>query len=113
MVGAWRDHFAGLVPQARETLTGVLAALPPEADKQRSVVLGDLAAVEVATGDYPAACAHAVAALDQLAITWYATGMHRVRDVRRQLADHAALPCVRELDDRLYRWGTTVSALAR
>lgn len=57
--------------------------------------------------------AHAVAALDQLAITWYATGMDRVRDVRRQLADHAALPCVRELDDRLYRWGTTVSALAR
>ncbi|SHI24435.1 helix-turn-helix domain-containing protein [Streptomyces sp. 3214.6] len=101
------------LPQARETLLGVLEALEPREEKQRSVVFGDLAAVEAAVGDLEAACRYALRALDQLERTWYAMGMERVREVRRSLAPHQHETCVRELDDRLYGWGTTVSALAR
>lgn len=91
----------------------VLDALPPESDKQRTVVLGDLAAVEAADGRPREACGYAIQALDQLAVTWYATGMDRVREVRRTLAPWQNEQCVRDLDDRLYDWGTTVSALQR
>ena len=101
------------LPQARETLLGVLEALDPAEEKQATVVLGDLAAVEAAAGDPDAACGYALRALDQLERTWYAMGMDRVREVRRALAPHQHEPCVRDLDDRLYGWSTTVSALAR
>lgn len=104
---------AGHLPQARETLLGVLDALDPAEEKQRTVVLGDLAAVEAAAGNPEAACGYALRALDQLERTWYAMGMDRVREVRRALAPHQHEQCVRELDDRLYGWSTTVSALAR
>ncbi|SEQ03189.1 transcriptional regulator [Streptomyces radiopugnans] len=104
---------AGHIPQARKTLHEVLDALPPESDKQRTVVLGDLAAVEAADGRPREACGYAIQALDQLAVTWYATGMDRVREVRRTLAPWQDEQCVRDLDDRLYDWGTTVSALQR
>jgi transcriptional regulator with XRE-family HTH domain len=104
---------AGHLPQARATLLAVLDALDPAEEKQVTVVLGDLAAVEAAAGDPEAACGYAVKALDQLERTWYATGMDRVREVRRALAPHQHERCVRELDDRLYGWATTVSALAR
>ncbi|MBD0837356.1 helix-turn-helix transcriptional regulator [Streptomyces sp. TRM68416] len=104
---------AGHLPQARETLRDVLDALGPADEKQVTVVLGDLAAVEAAAGDPEAACRYAVRALDQLERTWYAMGMDRVREVRRNLAPHQHERCVRELDDRLYGWSTTVSALAR
>lgn len=104
---------AGHLPQARETLLGVLDALGPTEEKQRSVILGDLAAVEAAAGDPEAASGYAVRALEQLERTWYAMGMDRVREVRRALAPHQHEQCVRELDDRLYGWSTTVSALAR
>ncbi|GHB06573.1 hypothetical protein GCM10010305_57130 [Streptomyces termitum] len=59
------------------------------------------------------ACEYAVAALDQLCNTWYATGMERVREVRRALAPWQHERCVQDLDDRLYGWETTVSALGR
>ncbi|RLL66670.1 transcriptional regulator [Streptomyces sp. Z26] len=104
---------AGHIPQARETLLQVLDALPPESNKQRTVVLGDLAAVEVADSNPQPACAFAGEALDQLALTWYATGMDRIREVRRALAPWQKEQCVRDLDDRLYDWGMTVSALQR
>ncbi|MBZ6085370.1 helix-turn-helix transcriptional regulator [Streptomyces olivaceus] len=104
---------AGHLPQARATLLGVLDALDPAEEKQTTVVLGDLAAVEAAAGDPDAACGYALRALDQLERTWYAMGMDRVREVRRALAPHQHERCVRELDDRLYGWATTVSALAR
>jgi transcriptional regulator with XRE-family HTH domain len=103
---------AGHLLQARETLLGVLDALDPE-EKQTTVILGDLAAVEAAAGDPDAACGYALRALDQLERTWYAMGMDRIREVRRVLAPHQHEACVRELDDRLYSWSTTVSALAR
>lgn len=104
---------SGHLPQARTTLQAVLKALPAAEDKQRSVVLGDLAAVEAAAGNPDAACAYACQALDQLEVTWYAMGMDRVREVRRALAPHQHEQCVRDLDERLYGWSTTVSALAR
>ncbi|GGW15698.1 hypothetical protein GCM10018980_52180 [Streptomyces capoamus] len=104
---------AGHLPQARATLLEVLDALGPQDEKQVTVILGDLAAVEAAAGDPEAACGYAVRALDQLERTWYATGMDRVREVRRALAPHQHEQCVRDLDDRLFGWSTTVSALAR
>ncbi|MGW1227628.1 helix-turn-helix domain-containing protein [Streptomyces sp. NPDC001478] len=99
--------------QARETLLGALGGLPDTEGKQRTVVLADLAAVEAVARDPEQACAYARRALDQLEITWYATGMERVREVRRALAAYQDEQCVRELDDRLYGWATTVSALTR
>ncbi|MEU6219307.1 helix-turn-helix transcriptional regulator [Streptomyces sp. NPDC047022] len=104
---------AGHLPQARTTLLGVLDALDPNEEKQSTVVLGDLAAVEAAAGEPEASCDYAVRALDQLERTWYAMGMDRVREVRRALAPHQHERCVRDLDDRLYGWSTTVSALTR
>lgn len=104
---------AGHLPQARETLLAVLSALDPSEEKQTTVVLGDLAAVEAAAGQPEEACRYALLALDQLERTWYAMGMDRVREVRRVLAPHQNEQCVRELDDRLYGWSTTVSALTR
>ncbi|GIF03900.1 hypothetical protein Asi03nite_14380 [Actinoplanes siamensis] len=52
-------------------------------------------------------------ALDQLANTWYATGMERVREVRHALHPWADTDFVRKVDDRLYSWQTTLSALQR
>ncbi|MFJ1897231.1 MULTISPECIES: transcriptional regulator [unclassified Streptomyces] len=104
---------AGHYPQARESLGQVLNDLPPTSDKQRTVILGDLAAVEAADNRPEEACRYATQALDQLAVTWYATGMDRVREVRRTLTPWQNEQCVRDLDDRLYDWGTTVSALQR
>jgi predicted ATPase len=42
---------------------------------------------------------------------WYATGMDRIRAVRESLTKWESLPCVRRLDEWLYDWNTTVSAL--
>ncbi|WP_406169594.1 transcriptional regulator [Streptomyces sp. NBC_00996] len=105
--------IAGHLPQARETLLRVLDEMPVSEDKQRTVVFGDLAAVEAASGNPGQACEYVGRALDQLALTWYATGMDRVREVRRALTPHQHEPCVRDLDDRLYGWSTTLSALSR
>ncbi|WP_433339906.1 helix-turn-helix domain-containing protein [Streptomyces sp. CA-253872] len=104
---------AGHLPQARETLLAALDALPAVEEKQSAVLLGDLAAIEAAAGRPEEACAFATRALDQLARAWYAVGMDRVREARRALAPYQHEPCVRALDDRLYDWSTTVSALAR
>ncbi|MCU7706368.1 helix-turn-helix domain-containing protein [Streptomyces albidoflavus] len=104
---------AGHLPQARDTLLAALDALETGEEKQRSVLLGDLAATEAARGRPEAACQYAVRALDQLELTWYAVGMDRVREVRRALTPHQQEQCVRDLDDRLYGWSTTVSALSR
>lgn len=104
---------AGHLPQARTTLQQVLEDLAATEDKQRTVILGDLAGVEAAAGRPEEACGYAREALDQLAVTWYAMGMDRVREVRRALAPYQHEQCVRDLDERLYGWATTVSALAR
>lgn len=105
--------LAGHLPQARESLLEALETMAPGEEKQRTVVYGDLAAVEASSGNTEEACSYVGEALDQLALTWYATGMDRVRDVRRALTPHQHERCVRDLDDRLYDWSTTVSALSR
>jgi tetratricopeptide (TPR) repeat protein len=104
---------SGRLSQARATLEGVLVDLPPDMRKQRAVVLADLGAVEAAERHPERACALAGEALDELALTWYATGMERVRDLRRSLTPWQDTPAVRALDDRLYGWATTLSALRR
>jgi hypothetical protein len=98
---------------AKEALQRALDELPDADAKQRSVFLSDLAAVAVSERRPEEACRLAELALDQLARTWYATGMARVRTVRETLIPWEGLPCVRALDDRLYDWSTTVSALTR
>jgi len=104
---------AGHTAAARDTLLQVLSDLSPDAGKQRSVVLGDLAAVEAAERNPAQACVWAHSALEQLASTWYQTGMDRIREVRRALQPWAEEECVRSLDDRLYGWSASVSALQR
>jgi tetratricopeptide (TPR) repeat protein len=107
------ELVAGLIPQARTTLEQTLADLPDTDGKQRSVVLADLAAVEAAAGQPDLACALLEQALDQLAVTWYATGMERVRDARRALNAWQDSAAVRRVDDRLYSWSATLSSLQR
>jgi tetratricopeptide (TPR) repeat protein len=104
---------AGRYAQAYDTLIAASEALPADEGKQRTVVLGDLAAVEVARKKPDEACAYAQQALDQLSITWYGTGMERIRDVRQGLQPWAETDSVRKLDDRLYGWQTMLSALRR
>ena len=104
---------AGHLPQARETLTAALDQATIADDKQRTVILGDLAAVEAAQRNPEAACDYAEQALQQLSITWYATGMNRTLEVRKQLQPWAELDCVQALDDRLYGWQATLSTLQR
>jgi len=104
---------AGQPERAREALEHVLEAYTDdESLKQRSVTLADLAAVAVAQNDPERACAFTETALDHLARYWYATGMDRVRAVRQSLTKWDSLPCVRQLDEHLYDWNTTVSALS-
>jgi hypothetical protein len=104
---------AGHLPQAKETLTGALNDATTADDKQRTVILGDLAAVEAAQRNPEAACNYAEQALRQLAITWYATGMDRILDVRKALQPWAEQDCVQALDDQLYGWQATLSSLQR
>ncbi len=97
--------------QARETLQHVLENLPEDAVKQRSVILGDLAAVSVSEKNPEEACRLAEMALEQLSRNWYATGMARIRAVRVSLSQWESLPVVRRLDEKLYDWNTTLNAL--
>ncbi|MFE2911227.1 tetratricopeptide repeat protein [Kitasatospora indigofera] len=107
------ELLAGHLPQARTTLEGVLGSLATADGKQRVVVLGDLAAVEAASGRPDEACSLLEQALDQLAVTWYATGMDRVREARRALAKWQDTAAVQRVDDRLYSWSATLSSLQR
>ena len=102
---------AGRHAQARITLSTALSSLSADEGKQRVVILGDLAAVEAAQSNYKAACIQINEALNQLAVTWYAMGMDRIRAVRHDLEPWADTEEVRGVDDRLYGWETTFSAL--
>jgi hypothetical protein len=104
---------AGHFPQARETLLAALNDPSIAGNRGRSVILGDLAAVEAAQHNPEAACAYAEQALEQLGTCWYATGMDRVLEVRKALQPDAELDCVQQLDDRLYGWQATLSTLQR
>lgn len=104
---------AGHLSQARETMLEVLASLPDTAGKQRVVVLGDLATIEARREEPERACSYAEQALDQLARTWYATGMDRVVEAREALRPWADSEAVQHLDDRIYDWKNTLRALSR
>jgi hypothetical protein len=104
---------AGHLPQARETLLATLSDPSVADNRGRSVILGDLAAVEAAQHNPEAACAYAEQALELLGTSWYATGMDRVLDVRKTLQPVAELECVQRLDDLLYDWQATLSTLQR
>jgi transcriptional regulator with XRE-family HTH domain len=86
--------------EARQPLQDSLDRLAPDATKQRSVLLADLAATHI-NDDLEAACALTTQALEQLGDTWYATGFERVQAVRKQLTPHHQNRQVRELEDRL------------
>lgn len=102
---------AGHGREARETLERVIADLPDDAVKQKSIYLADLAAAAVLEKNPEQACTHLEGALDQLGRTWYATAMDRIKAVRQSLRQWDSLPAVRALDDRLYDWHTTVNSL--
>jgi hypothetical protein len=123
---AWMDWFSGdrlagfkgntlLADRqsgaARQVLQQVLESGTDNESKQRAVTLADMAAIAVSENDPEQACTLAEEALENLACYWYATGMERVRTVRQSLTRWDSLPCVRRLDERLYDWNTTVSAL--
>ncbi|MBO3736702.1 hypothetical protein [Actinoplanes flavus] len=103
--------LAGRYSQARSSLTEALTGLEAGESKQRAVVLADLATVEVSQEKPVESCKRLHEALDQLAVTWYATGMERVRKVREGLQPWADLDEVQSIDDRLYGWSTTLNAL--
>jgi hypothetical protein len=102
---------AGHHRRARETLVAALDQLPGVDSKQRSVMLADLAAVEIAGGDVEQACSRIDQALDQLSLTWYSTAMERIQDVRRLLHPWQDERHVQKLDDRLYGWDATLTAI--
>ncbi|WP_107656031.1 transcriptional regulator [Nocardia suismassiliense] len=102
---------AGRGREARETLEQVLADLPDEAIKQRSIYLADIAAAAVLERDPTSACSYLEDALNLLGRNWYATAMDRVKAVRQSLREWDSIPAVRALDDRLYDWHTTVNSL--
>jgi tetratricopeptide (TPR) repeat protein len=104
---------AGHLPQAKETLQAALNDPSVAGNRGRSVILGDLAAVEAAMHNPEAACAYAEQALELLGTSWYATGMDRVLEVRKTLQPDAELECVQQLDDLLYGWQATLSTLQR
>ncbi|WP_216916344.1 hypothetical protein [Nocardia noduli] len=102
--------IAGRGREARETLEGVLADLPEEEVKQRSIYLSDAAAASVLENDPERACQFLEEALDVVGRNWYATAMDRIKSVRQSLRQWDSLPAVRSLDERLYDWHTTVSS---
>lgn len=104
---------AGRYSQARDALVAALSGLTADEGKQRTVILSDLAAVEVSEERPEAACGFIHEALDHLSATWYATGMERIRQVRSSLQPWADEDFVQQLDDRLYGWRTTLSVLQR
>ncbi|MFE3222905.1 XRE family transcriptional regulator [Nocardia sp. NPDC059228] len=123
---AWMDWFsptrlagfkgntllvAGRGREARETLEQVLVELPEDAVKQRAVYLADVAAAAVLENNPEQACSYLEDAMDHLGRTWYATAMDRIKAVRQTLRKWDSLPAVRNLDDRLYNWHTTVNSL--
>ncbi|MBF6070282.1 transcriptional regulator [Nocardia farcinica] len=97
--------------EAAEILRQVLDDLPADAVKQRSVYLADAAAAAVLMDDPDQACAYLQQALTAISQHWYWTALDRVKAVRTLLRRWDSLPAVRELDERLYDWHTTVHSL--
>lgn len=102
---------AGHSNEARLTLERVLTELPATAHKQRAITYADLGAAAAVLKEPEKACYMLVCALDELALTWYATAMARIKAVRTELRPWEGTPAVRSLDERLYDWTSTINAL--
>jgi hypothetical protein len=101
---------AGRPRQARTVLAQVLADLPDDAAKQRSITLADFAAAAVADKEPDRACELLTEAIASVSRQWYATAMDRIRAVRESLREYESCSAVRELDAKLYDWHTTVNS---
>lgn len=102
---------AGRHRRARETLTAAIHQLAGSDSKQRAVALADLAAVEVAD-QQPVESARLLGlALDQLALTWYAAAMDRIRRVRHDLRRWDGQDFIEELDNKMFGWEGTFTAM--
>jgi tetratricopeptide (TPR) repeat protein len=106
LIAAGRPH------QAQTVLTQVLADLPDNAAKQRSITFADLAAAAVADKDPERACELLAEAIDGISRQWYATAMDRIKAVRESLREYESLPAVRNLDAKLYDWHTAVNSFS-
>jgi len=92
---------AGLPAQAEAALTRSVETLPPSADKQRTIVHADLAAVLLADRRVDECIDHLHQALSVMERQWYATALLRIQALRTRLTPYARLPEVADLDDRL------------
>lgn len=102
---------AGHSQEARLTLERVLRDLPPTASKQRAITYADLAAAAAVLKEPERACSLLIDALDEISVNWYATAMARIKAVRNVLREWEGTPAVRNLDERLYDWTSTMNAL--
>jgi len=92
---------AGRTDDAAAALGDAATRLPNDAVKQRSVILVDLATVQVRRREVDEAARLAVEAADALAQAGYATGTQRLVAFRSQLHPWKDHPGVRLLDERL------------
>lgn len=88
-----------------------MSGLPDNATKQRAVFLADIATAAVLEENPDLACEKLGEALDVIALTWYATALDRVKSTRDALRPWDSLPAVRDLDERLHDWHTTVNSV--
>jgi len=103
---------AGQTREARSTLEQVLRDLPDRDAKQRSIILADLAAAAVSEKAPERACELLVDVLREVSTQWYATAIDRIKAVRQSLQAYESLPAVRNLDEKLYDWHTTVNSFS-
>ncbi len=108
--------FTGLIhlrldqPQAAHfILEEAIAALSPDAGKQRACYLADRATVYVDEGEIDEACKLGIEALTILQEVDYATGTQRVRDLWAKLKPHRNRAAVADLTEQLlivssHRW---------
>lgn len=102
---------AGHARRAKKSLTTALDGSGHDENKQRAVILADLAAAELADDNLHACCDYLDRALDELRQQWYATAMDRITEVRRALRPWQDDTRVRQLDHRLYGWSAALTVL--
>jgi tetratricopeptide (TPR) repeat protein len=91
----------GKLEAARSCLERAVTAMPERCAKQRSVVLTDLATVQLETREVEEACSTAGTAVQALQRAGYATGTHRLREFRRLMEPWKGHRAVRMLDDQM------------
>ena len=103
-------HINGGSPElAQEALLCSLMSLKPNEAKQRTIVLADMADIQVRVKEIEAACTTLGRALENLDKHWYAIGWDRIYNVRKKLDSFDDTRYVRELDMRMNSsWGATM-----